>query len=477
MELIMAESVRAVPRAPSMPDLAGTVIVPGHPEYDSARTIWNSMIDRRPSHIVRCAGAEDVRRSLLWARAAGREVTVRAGGHSVPGHSMIDDGTVIDLSGMNHVVVDPIARIARVGAGCLLGDVDRATQAHGLMTPAGAISHTGIGGLTLGGGLGWTMRKFGLTVDHLLSAEVVTATGDIVRASASEHPDLFWALRGGGGNFGVVTEFEFALHELGPVYLAANAYEVRDAPAVLRAMRDHMPTAHDDLVWSAFFRRLPGWPWAPRERVGDPVLLAPLAWLGRHDEGRAVIAELMDGLGVQPLATGHGPIPYVELQQLNDELNGPGHLNYHKSAFLRGLTDEVIDVLCARGTVIASANSQLEVLSMGGAISRVDPDATAFPHRHELWPVNVCGIWRSDEDSSVNLAWVTETFAALRPHLRSGSYHNFGGSDADPTETRASFGGTWTRLREIKTRYDPDNVFRHCANIPPLTGRGADADA
>ncbi|MGI5132447.1 FAD-binding oxidoreductase [Pseudonocardia sp. CA-107938] len=459
----------AAPTTPG-PGIAGVVITPGHPDYDTSRTIWNRMIDRRPSHILRCVDAEDVCRGLGWARATGREVTVRGGGHSIPGHSVIDDGVVIDLSDINGVFVDPVARIARVGGGCLLGDLDRATQAHGLMTPAGAISHTGVGGLTLGGGLGWTMRRFGLTIDNLLAAEVVTAAGEVLRASATEHPDLFWALRGGGGNFGVVTEFEFALHELGPVHLAANAFEVHDAPVVLRAMRDRMPTAPDELVWSAFFRRLPDWPWAPRARVGEPVLLAPLAWVGDGD-GRdhidGILADLAR-LGVRPLATGHGPIPYVELQQLNDELNGHGHRNYHKSAFLRDLTDDTIDVLCARGGVIASANSQLEVLSMGGAISRTAPDATAFPHRTELWPVNVCGIWRPDEDDATNVAWVKDTFAALRPHLGPGSYHNFGGSDADEAETKDGFGRTWTRLREVKTRYDPDNVFRHCANIPPL---------
>ena len=464
----------------SAPEVAGAVIIPGRPGYDAARTIWNAMIDRRPSHIVQCVDTDDVRRTLLWARATGRQVTVRGGGHSIPGHSMIDDGVVLDLSEINGVFVDPAACIARVGGGCLIGDVDRATQAHGLMTPAGAISHTGVGGLTLGGGLGWTMRKFGLTVDNLRAGEVVTATGEVLHASATEHPDLFWALRGGGGNFGVVTEFEFALHELGPVHLAATAFEVHDAPVVLRAMRDRMPTAPDELVWSAFFRLLPDWPWAPRARIGEPVLLAPLAWVGDTAEGRIaidrILADLAD-LGIRPFAAAHGPVPYVELQQLNDELNGHGHWNYHKSSFLRDLDDDAIDVLCARGAGIASANSQLEVLSMGGAISRVAPGATAFPHRAELWPVNVCGIWRPEEDAAANLAWVEETFVALRPHLSPGSYHNFGGSDADDAEIRDSFGATWTRLREIKTRYDADNVFRHCANVPPLTEEGNDSRA
>jgi FAD/FMN-containing dehydrogenase len=450
------------------PSFSGTVLVPGDEGYDDARTIWNAMIDRRPSHILRCTSAEDVRASLSWARSTDRPIAVRGGGHSIPGHSIVDGGVVIDLSAMNAVAVDAAAKTVRVQGGCLLGDVDRASQEHGLMTPAGAISHTGAGGLILGGGLGWTMRKYGLTIDNLLSAEVVTADGDVMQTSATQHPDLFWAIRGGSGNFGVVTEFELALHERGPAYLAANAFELNDAPTVLRAMRDYMPTAHDDLVWSAFFRWLPDWEWSPSDRVGDPVLLAPLAWLGDHSEGRRVIAGLLTGLGIQPIAQGHGSIPYTELQQLNDELNAHGLWNYHKSGFIRELTDEAIDVLCKRGAMIASPNSQLEVLSMGGAISRVDDRATAFPHRHELWPVNVCGIWRPDEDAATNIAWVKDTFTALGPHLSNGSYSNFGGSDADEEETRDSYGWTWAKLREIKTAYDPENVFRSCANIPPL---------
>ncbi|GGI40436.1 FAD-linked oxidase [Cnuibacter physcomitrellae] len=406
---------------------------------------------------------------LAWARAGDREVAVRGGGHSIPGHSMIDDGVVIDLSPMDSVEVDEDALVVRVAGGCLLGDVDAATQAHGLATPAGAISHTGAGGLILGGGLGWTMRKYGLTIDNLLSATVVLADGEVVTASEDEHPDLFWALRGGGGNFGVVTEFVLRLHPRGPVYLAATAFSIEDSAVVLRAMAAHMPTADDDLVWSAFFRKLPDFPWAPPDRVGEPVLLAPLAWLGDHDEGAREIDRILQDLGVDPLASARGPIEYVDLQRLNDELNGHGHWNYHKSGFLRDLDDDTIASLVRCGARIASANSQLEVLSMGGLISRIDESSTAFAHRDELWPVNVCGIWRPEESAEDNLAWVRTTWSDLEDHLRAGSYMNFGGSDASGDEQRESYGETWTRLREVKTRYDPDNVFRHNANIPPLT--------
>ncbi len=452
----------------TVPGFSGRLITPADGDYESARTIWNAMIDRRPSHIARCRTNDDVAAVLAWARAEGLEIAVRGGGHSIPGHSLIDDGVVIDLAPMNHVTVDADARLVRVGGGCLLGDVDAATQVHGLATPAGAISHTGAGGLILGGGLGWTMRKYGLTIDNLQAATVVLATGEVVTASADEHPDLFWALRGGGGNFGVVTEFVLTLHPRGPVYLAANAFSIEDAPVVLKAMAAFMPTADDDLVWSAFFRTLPDWPWAPPERVGEPVLLAPLAWLGDNDEGKEQIDQILLDLGVRPIAHGHGLIDYVDLQRLNDELNGHGHWNYHKSGFLAELDDDTIAVLVDRGARIASANSQLEVLSMGGRIARVDSGVTAFAHRHELWPVNVCGIWRPEESADDNIAWVKTTFDALTPHLRAGSYMNFGGSDAGGAEQRESYGDTWVRLREVKSQYDPGNVFRHNANVPPL---------
>jgi FAD/FMN-containing dehydrogenase len=452
----------------AIPGFAGETLLPGDPGYDPARTVWNQMIDRHPGIIARCSSVDDVIKAVKWAVAEGVPLTVRGGGHSIPGHSVIDDGLVIDLTQMNAVTVDPIARLVRVQGGALLGDVDRATQQFGLATPAGAISHTGAGGLILGGGLGWTMRKYGLTVDNLVAAEVVTAEGALVVADENTHSDLFWALRGGGGNFGVVTEFTLRLHERGPVYLAAHAFEIKDATAVLRGMRDIVPTSHDDLVWSAFFRMLPDWDWAPKHRIGDRVLLAPLAWLADHDEGRAVIDGYLADLGVTPLAQFHGSIPYVELQSLNDDLNGHGHMNYHKSSFLRELDDAAIDVLVRQGSRIASANSQLEVLSMGGAISRVPESETAFAHRSALWPVNVCGIWKPEEDSEVNMAWVHETFDELRPHLGDGSYLNFGGSDAGERESHDGYGDHWRRLREVKTTYDPTNVFRHNANIPPL---------
>jgi hypothetical protein len=454
--------------AVTIPGFDGDLILPSDPRYDESRTIWNAMIDRRPSHIARCHSVADVVAVVQWARAEGRELAVRGGGHSVPGHCIIEDGVVLDLSEYNAVTVDPTARTVRVQGGCLLGDVDRATQAYGLATPAGAISHTGAGGLILGGGFGWMMRKYGLTVDNLLGAEVVTADGDVLHVDDQNHPDLFWALRGGGGNFGVVTEFTLALHERGPVWLSVNAFELSDAPAVLRGMRDVMPTADDDLVWMAFFRMLPDWDWCPSNRVGDRVLLAPLAWLGEHSTGERVVRQMLADLPVRPLASTTGPIPFVELQSLNDELNGHGYFNYHKSSFLESLDDEVIDILVDRGGKIASANSQLEVLTMGGAIARVSPDATAFVHRSAMFPMNVCGIWHPDESTEANMQWVRSTFDALRPHFGDGSYLNFGGSDETRSAVEDGYGENWLRLREIKTRYDPTNFFRFNANIPPV---------
>lgn len=454
----------------TIPGFSGDVIGPGDDEYDGARTIWNAMIDRRPLLIARCRRTADVTAALAYADAKNLDVCVRGGGHSIPGHSMINDALLIDLSAMNEVSVDPRTRHAVIGGGALLGDVDRATQEHGLAVAAGAISHTGVGGLILGGGLGWTMRKYGLSIDALAGVRLVTADGRDLWVDESNNPDLFWAVRGGGGNFGVVTEFHVRLHPRGPVLLTLGVYDISGAGHVLTRMAEVMPDAHRDLVWSGFFRHLPPFPWAPPERHGTPVLLAPLAWLGNDlDRGAALIESLLESVIARPIAVDTTVIDYVGLQSMNDELNGAGMLNYHKSGFLSDLTPETIEALVRCGEAVASKNSQLEILAMGGAIEDTPAESTAFASRHEMWPVNVCGIWRPEESTALNMQWVRGTFEVLAPFRNDASYLNFGGSDGDQDPARSFGTRNWERLRAVKTAFDPQNRFRYNANVPPYT--------
>src|SRR4051794_38195551 len=341
------------------------------PAYDELRTIWNAMHDKRPALIARCESPEDVVEAIRHARSNELQIAVRAGGHSLPGHSTCDDGLVIDVRAMNAVHVDPVARRASVGAGALLGDVDRATQAHGLVVPAGVISHTGVAGLTLGGGVGRLMRRFGLTIDSLLSAELVTAEGEVVTASSEENPDLFWALRGGGGNFGVVTRFEFALHELSEVVALATFHHSADARAVLERARAVIadPSTPDELLWTSFLRRAHDVPWMPAELVGQHGLMTLVEWSGDTAEGMRVLSELLSDL--QPAAGELAVVPFLEVQTAGDEIFGHGKLSYIKATFANDLTDELLDALLPFGEQIGSELSQVELLSMGGAISRV----------------------------------------------------------------------------------------------------------
>ncbi len=440
-------------------DFSGEVIVPGDPGYDSSRAIWNAMHDRRPALIARCRTARDVVAALGHGREHGLPIAVRGGGHSLPGHSVCDDGIVIDLGEMNAVTVDPVARRATVAGGALLGDLDRTTQAHGLVVPAGVVSHTGVGGLTLGGGVGRLMRRFGLTIDSLMSAEVVTADGRTVRASAHEHPHLFWGLRGGGGNFGIVTSFEFALHELSQLLILATFHRVADAPRVLDRAGQTMtdPAAPDELLWTSFLRKAPPLPWVPKELVGEPGVVSLIEWSGEVSQGRPLLSGIQAELA--PVATSLEVIPFLEMQTLTDEIFGPGKRTYIKAGFLDELSDEVIEVLSAHGADVCSPLSQIEVLALGGAIGRVPADATAFPNRHAGWLINIPAMWEHVEDTEREIAWARRTYAALEPHLSDGKYINFMGAD-ESGESTGAFAATWERLRSVKRVYDPENVFR-----------------
>jgi FAD/FMN-containing dehydrogenase len=446
--------------------MAGTVIDPGSADYDAARAIWNAMHDRRPALIVRPESPQDVAAAIRYARERDLVIAVRGGGHSMPGHSVCDDGIVIDLRALDRIEVDPQTRRATVGGGALLGDVDRATQAHGLVVPAGVVSHTGAGGLTLGGGVGRLMRRFGLTIDSLLAAEVVLADGRIVRASEDENPDLFWALRGGGGNFGVVTEFEFALHPLSELVILATFHPLTDARAVIERGRAAMADgAPDELLWTSFLRRATDVPWMPRELVGRHGIMSLIEWSGDAGAGRGLLAGIRDEL--RPVAGELAVVPFLTIQTITDDLFAHGLRTYIKAGFVDELHDELIDALLERATGLGSPISQVELLAMRGAIARVERDATAFPFRDAGWLINIPATWRDVADDEREIAWARGTYAAIKPHLSEGNYVNFMGDDADDT-AEGAYGRTLQRLQEIKAVYDPENVFRLNQNIVPV---------
>ncbi len=452
-----------------IPGFTGPILGLDDPGYDEARAVWNVMHDRRPMAVARCRSPADVAAAIAYARAQGLTIAVRGGGHSLPGHSSVDGGLVLDLRSLHHVEVDAGARRVRVGGGALLGDVDRGVQAHGLVVPAGVVSHTGVGGLTLGGGVGRLMRRFGLTIDSLLEAEVVLADGAVVRADESAHPDLFWALRGGGGNFGVVTEFVFRAHELSELPILATFHPLERAREVLamgeRMMRD--PSTPDALLWTSFLRRGPDFAsWMPKELAGTRGIMSLIEWSGEREAGRALLGEIARGLDAP--AGELADVPYLAIQQVTDALLAPGTLHaYVKAGFAAELTDDFIAALVDRGARVQSPLSVIEVLSMGGAIRRVPAQDTAFPHRDARWLINVPGQWADPDHTELEVAWVRDTYAALRPFLADGAYSNFMDDDeSDPAGS--AYGATLERLARVKGRYDPDNVFRLNQNIRPV---------
>lgn len=448
---------------------SGALVWPGQPGYDDARQVWNAMHDRRPAVVARCTGPGDVAAAIDHARRAGLPIAVRGGGHSLPGYGVWDDGVVIDLRPMCGVTVNPVARVGRVGGGALLAEVDAATQEHGLIVPAGVVSHTGVGGLALGGGVGRMMRRFGLTIDSLRSVQIVTADGRILRADEHAHPDLFWAVRGGGGNFGVVTEFEFDLHPVADVLVLAMFHTHDAVPDVLGMGQEVLPGAPRELSWSSFPRRAYEQPWLPAELVGTHGALTFAEWSGDLDEGRGPLEDL--ARDAAPVAHAISTIPYLVLQTLNDELYSHGKRSFFKSAFVDALTPEVTAVLTARAAEIRSPFTQLEVLGMGGAVTDVPVGATAFPNRSSQWLVNVPATWLDAGEDAEHRAWVRETYRDLEPFMADGSYVNFmdadekGSSEASVAGT--VFAGTLDRLRRVKAQYDPQNVFRLNQNITP----------
>ncbi|MBB3042386.1 FAD-binding oxidoreductase [Nocardioides soli] len=451
------------------------LVRPGTQEYDEARTLWNGMIDRRPALIVQPASTEDVAAAVRWAAEAGQPVAVKGGGHSAPGYSMCDDGVVIDLSRIDHADVDPVTCTARLGGGALLGDLDRATAEHELVVPAGAVSHTGAGGLILGGGFGHLMRKHGLSIDSLVGATVVLADGRVVDADEQTEPDLFWALRGGSGNFGIVTEFRLRCHPFGrEVYVCAPIVELQHARAALEIWRREMVDAPDELTWNNFFRGAPaieGFEWVPEHLREQPVLMMPMIWAGDPADGRREIEArlaLLDGL--VSASTG-GVMPFVELQSLFDEVFAHGRRHYAKAGFLTGLPDEVLDVLIEAMHRLPHHASQIELMRLGGAVARVPAEATAFPHRTADWPFNLIGLWDDPAQDPEVRQWVRDLYAALEPHATGGAYVNYAGGE-EAGGSRSAYGDgvggrTWDRLVALKRRYDPTNLFRFNANLAP----------
>jgi FAD/FMN-containing dehydrogenase len=448
----------------------GQPITAGHAEYDTARAVWNGAIDRRPRLIARCRGTADVVAAVRFARTHDLEIAVRGGGHNVAGTAVCDDGIVIDLSAMRAVRVDPDRRTARVQGGALWADVDHAAQAHGLATTGGIVSHTGVAGLTLGGGIGWLMRKHGLTVDNLLAADVVTADGELLTASADQHPDLFWALRGGGGNFGVVTSFEFRLHPVGPEVLAGPIlWDAGDTGEVLRFYRDFVRDAPDELGTVVRFGAAPPLPVIPGALHWRPVILVGACYSGAVGDGEEALRPLR-AFG-RPLLDLVAPRPYVSHQSAIDSTVPHGWHYYWKSTYLPELRDDLIDVIAGHAFGCSSPRSYVAMFHLGGAVGRVPEAATAFGHRQAAHAITLDGVWRAGEEyAGRDTAWTRGFFAAL-DRYRQGVYVNFLGADEDPGRIRDAYGtAVYDRLVEIKTRYDPDNVFHHNQNIRPRSG-------
>ena len=443
----------------------GELITPDDERYGAARRLYNAMVDRRPAVIAQPRTAADVAAAILHARERGLEVAVRGGGHSLPGHSMAEGGMTIDLSAMNAVQVDPAARRAKVGGGALLADLAHGTSPHALAVPFGHISHTGVGGFTLGGGIGWIMRKHGLALDHVRSLELVSAEGEVVRASDDENPDLFWALRGGSGNFGVVTRFEYDLAPLGPELLGGMLlYPLERAADVLRHSRDFMDQASDELVVFETFMTVPPEDPFPAELQGRPALALGLAWAGSVAEGERVLRPLRE-YG-SPVVDTVGAISHVGLQEMLDPTAPHGMRNYNKAHWLSGLPDDAIEAQVELHAGVPSPMSLIVNARMGGAVERVAAEDTAFGHRDANRIVWIIGSWWEGDDSE-QIAWCREVFDAMTPYSTGGVYVN--ALDAEERDRmRAAYEDSiWRRLVEAKDRWDPDNVFRLNYNVPP----------
>ena len=438
--------------------------------YDSARRVWNGMVDKRPVLIARCTGVADVIAALSFAREHGVLLAVRGGGHNVAGNAVCDDGLVIDLSGLKKIQVDPVRRRARAEPGVLLGELDGETQAFGLATPTGNVSTTGIAGLTLGGGLGWIARKHGTTCDNVVSADVVTADGQLVKASADENPDLFWGLRGGGGNFGVVTSFEYRLHALGPEVLAgAVVHPFERAREVLRFFTDFVATAPDELSVTASIYSAAADSPLPAELHGQTVIALAVCYAGDLDEGERTLRPLR-AFG-HPLADLIEPVPYTALQSGSDAAYPPGQHNYWKSHYITELTDEAIDAVIEHGPRMPSPLASFYFQHLEGAIGHVGEDEAAFGHRRGAFDFAIMTVWSDPAETDTNIAWTRDLWTAMQP-FATGVYVNNLGAEGEDRVRSAYAPATYERLVALKDKYDPTNSFQLNQNIRPSCGTG-----
>ena len=447
----------------------GEILVSGQEGYDGARAVWNAMIDRKPALIARCKNADDVVKTVIYARDHNLPVSIRGGGHNVAGHAVCDDGVMIDLSQMRTVQVDADNRRARVDGGATWGDVDNETQKFGLATPGGLISDTGVAGLTLSGGIGWLRSAYGLCIDNILSVEMVTADGQLRTASETENADLFWAIRGGGGNFGVITMFEFALHPVGPqVMFCAPIYPLEAGAGPIRFWRDFLADKNDDVGSLVEFSTVPEGPDFPRESWGKRVYTIAAVYAGDAKKGEELLQPLRE-LG-ELVTDFSGQIEYCELQKLFDTLMPFGEYRcYWKSHYINGLSDQVIDLILEGNAAPPSPNTLSSIWNFGGATARVAADATAFGDRSMPYMFSIDSVWSEPADDDANINWTRDFWGRMKPHSQQGRmYLNFPGLGEEGEKVlEDTFGANYSRLREIKRKYDPENRFRFNQNIRP----------
>ena len=446
--------------------MRGAILQSGDNGYEEARRIWNGMIDRHPAVIACCTGPADVMAAVRFARARRLPIAVRGGGHNVSGNAVCEGGLVIDLSPMRGVRVDRERSVVRVAGGALLGDIDHETQVFGLAVPLGAVSATGVGGLSLHGGLGFLTRKYGLTADNLVSADMVTADGELITADENHHSDLLWALRGGGGNFGVVTSFEFRLHPVGPeVWFLLTFYPAAEGRKVIEFFRSFMPAAPDELMAIAIYWNTPDGDPIPEEHRGAPVIVIAGCWCGPLDEGDRITQPLREI--ATPIVDLSGPMPFVAAQQLFDADYPAGGRYYWKSLYLRELDDDLVQFVHNVAAERPTPHSTVELWALGGAMGRVRPEATAFFHRDSPWLLTIEANSFDPDTDQDNIAWVRRRYDDARRFSPGGTYFNFGGFLEGGEELLAqSFGANYQRVREIKAKYDPENIFHHNLRIP-----------